>query len=96
MFLQNPDLLINLGKNDFTSETAKDAEHFVCKIYGIQTACKADKARSLMFVKSRAPESLPPTSDALAFHIQRAHYQAAVWRQADKQHPVLPPAEQMG
>lgn len=96
VFLQYSDLLSNLGKLDLTPETTRDAQHFVCKMYGIQNTHSANKARSLLFVKSRAPESLPPTSDALTLHIQRAHYQAAVWRQAHKQHPVLPPPEQMG
>ena len=32
----------------------------------------------------------------LHFHIKRSHYQASLWRQADKQHPELPPPETMG
>ena len=42
-----------------------------------------DEARDLMFGKSKSPESLPPTSDALKLHIERAHFQASVWKQAN-------------
>lgn len=41
-------------------------------------------------------QRLPPTGDALSFHIQRAHYQTAVWRQANEQYPDLPEPETMG
>ena len=64
-------------------------------VSSIPNADTADKAWSLMFVKSCAPEALPPTSDALLFHIKRAHYQAAVWKQAHK-HMDLPLPEEMG
>jgi hypothetical protein len=37
-----------------------------------------------------SPESLPPTSDALKLHIERAHFQASVWKQANVVKPVLP------
>jgi hypothetical protein len=43
-----------------------------------------------MFGKSKSPESLPPTSDALKLHIERAHFQANVWKQANVVKPVLP------
>ena len=49
----------------------------------------------MLFVKSSAPETLPSTGDALSFHIQRAHYQAAVWRQANEQYPDLSELETM-
>jgi len=42
-----------------------------------------NKVREMLFVKSSAPETLPST----LFHIQRAHYQTAVWRQANEQYP---------
>ena len=44
----------------------------------------------VLFNRARCPESLPPTSDALHFHIQRAHYQAAIWKQAHLAHQDIP------
>ena len=96
IFLQDHDLIRNLGTGDLTVETVHDAERFICKVYGMPNIDTVNKARSQMFVKSRAPDCLPPTSDALGFHVKRCHYQAAVWRQAHKQHPVLPSPEAMG
>jgi hypothetical protein len=43
-----------------------------------------------MFGKSMSPKSLPPTSDALKLHIERAHFQANVWKQANVVKPILP------
>ena len=42
-----------------------------------------------MFGKSKSPESLLPTSDALKLHIERAYFQANVWKQANGVKPVL-------
>jgi hypothetical protein len=44
----------------------------------------------------KSPESLPPTSDALKLHIERAHFQASVWKQANVVKPVLPSPVTMG
>ena len=76
--------------------TAKNAELFICKLYNVSNVTTVNKAREILFVKSSAPEALPPTGDALSFHIQRAHYQSAVWRQANEQYPDLPEPETMG
>ena len=34
---------------------------------------------------------MPPTSDALGFHLMRAFYQFIVWRSAAKTEPDMPP-----
>ena len=49
-----------------------------------------------MFGKSKSPESLPPNSDALKLHIERAHFQANVWKQANVVKPILPSPVTMG
>ena len=95
-FQMNHHLLENLGKGELTAETSQNAEQFICKLYNIKNVSKTNEARVILFNKSRSPESLPPTSDALHFHIQRAHYQAAVWRQAHLAYPVIPNPEGMG
>jgi len=79
-----------------TDQTIKDAEEFVCKIYGAAAASSTNEVRVSMFVKGVTNDKLPPTSDALLYHIKRSHYQALVWRQAHVQYPVLPPPETMG
>ena len=80
VFLENPLLLKNLGIGELSDETVTDAEKFVCRIYDCPNIDTTNKARSHLFIKSKATESLPPTSDALSFHIKRSHYQASVWR----------------
>ena len=95
-FCSNPDLLANLGKGDLHDETCKLAEKFICRIYKLPDEDICDNARVDMFGKCRLPEALPPTSNALQFHIQRAHYQAMVWRQATCNIPLLPQPETMG
>jgi hypothetical protein len=54
------------------------------------------ESRDLMFGKSKSPESLLPTSDALPLHIERAHFQASVWKQANVVKPVLSSPVTMG
>ncbi|XP_070184330.1 uncharacterized protein [Littorina saxatilis] len=95
VFQQHHQLLANLGKGQLTDDTSKEAEQFVCKLY-ISNCETADGARTIMFRKATAPENLPPSSDALSFHIKRAHYQASVWQQAHEKKPNLPPIESMG
>ena len=96
VFQEHSQLLEGLGQGELDEATAKDVELFICKVYNALNASTVNKARAILFVKSCAPESLPPTSDALSFHIKRAHYQTAVWRQANKEYPELPPPETMG
>ncbi len=95
-FQTHHQLLENLGKGELTEETLKNAELFVCKLYNLKQVSTTDEARAVLFNKSRSPESLPPTSDALHFHIRRAHYQTVVWRQAHLSHPNLPNPEGLG
>ena len=47
-------------------------------------------------MRSKAQETLPPTYDALSFHIKRAHYQASIWRQAHLSFPDIPEPETSG
>ena len=83
------------GVWDLTEEKIKLAEAFICKLYN-QVTDTSDEARDLMFGKSKSSESLPPTSDALKLHIERAHFQASVWKQANVVKPVLPSPVTMG
>jgi hypothetical protein len=94
-FKEHHGLLSSLGKGDLTDQACSDAEAFICKVYKVD-AESVDHARSVLFAQARPLGTLPPTHDALSFHIKRAHYQAAVWQQADRQHPALSPPETLG
>ena len=98
VFKENHQLLINLGKEELTEETVRDAETFVCRIYGVQNTNSVDAARHILFTRSTTgrPEALSPTSDTLRFHLMRVHYQAMVWRNAHCGIPELPSPLDLG
>jgi hypothetical protein len=54
---------------------------FVCKLYVASTSISCtDELRYKLFMKGKKdPEHLPPSSNALSYHIRRAHYQAQIW-----------------
>lgn len=88
-------LLLSLGEGTLTTDTLERAERFVCRIYKTNVS-SVDMARFLLFAKAGTPDKLPPTSDALKYHIMRAHYQAMVWRQAHCPRQILPKPEESG
>ena len=96
VYNENHHLLSNLGKGDLNDQTCAAAAAFICKVYKVHATISVDSARSTLFAQAHLLETLPPTHDALSFHIKQSHYQASVWRQADKQRPELPPSETMG
>ena len=55
-----------------------------------------DAARHILFSRTGKPEAMPPTSNALHFHLLRVHYQAMVWRNAHYATPELPSPLDMG
>lgn len=71
-------------------------EAFICKVFKAGSCSSSNSARASLFAQAVPLERLPPSHDALSFHIKRAHYQAAVWLQANQQRPALPPPETMG
>lgn len=77
IFITDNHLLNNLGTGELTDNTIKDAEHFVCKVYDVLDITSSDNARVKLF-KRKMPDALPPTSNALKFHIQRAQYQSTI------------------
>ena len=60
VFEQHHELLKDLGKSNLAKETIAETEKFVCRLYNTQDVTTVDKARSQLFVKFHAPESLPP------------------------------------
>lgn len=68
-----------LGQKVLTPLQLQNLEAFVCKLYG-QKKPSVDEARHNVFrLTCKSDHSLPPNSDCLALHSQRANYQAAIW-----------------
>ncbi len=73
-----------LGKVFPPSDLLVSQPHrFVCLMYGDKIAVNTDECRYNLF-KSRkySDDVLPPNSDCLLKHIERANYQTAVWNQS--------------
>ncbi|KAG1649705.1 UPF0764 protein C16orf89 [Nymphon striatum] len=96
VFLTDNTLLSCLRIGELTPRVLKDAETFIGKVYSVHRITSCDKARVTLFCKCKSQESLPPTSDAVTYHIQRAHYQSMIWRQATSQQPHFPSATTLG
>ena len=90
VFKEQYELLVDLGNGELDDDKIKSAEQFVCRIYDITEEGDVNKARVILLTGSRSIQALLPTSNALRFHIQRAHHQASVWRQAHCTHPNVP------
>ena len=61
-----------------------EIEEFVCRLYGVSNPQEGvNEARHDLFQRGQTDlEKLPPTKDALLFHIARCNFQAKVWFQA--------------
>ena len=65
-------------------------EHYVCKLFG-SSKTDLDQARVELFKRGKfSEELLPPTRKALHYHLQRANFQALVWKRALLCHMDLP------
>ena len=95
-FTQYSHLLKGLGVVNLTQETEDSVQEFICHLYKVDHITSVNKAQSYLFLKSKAPETLPPTYDALSFYIKRAHYQSSIWRQAHINFPDIPEPEDSG
>ena len=96
IFLEHNSLLKDLGKFPTPSkQVTEDAEKFICHIYKAPSE-NCNQARIKLFSKCHATETLPPSSDAAKFHIERANYQGFIWREAHNPMPSLPPPTECG
>ena len=81
------DAFVQLGTswNVDQSLTSK-LQKFTCRMYAASSkTCKVNILRHEMFLSKRGEvdsSTLPPCEDSLKQHIQRANYQAGVWRGA--------------
>lgn len=95
VFCNHKELLSDLGKDPLTHETIMKCEKFICHVYKVD-ADRTDEARIILFKRGVSQESLPPTSDAVVFHIQRAHLQTLIWIKATEAKPDVPEATDNG
>ena len=96
VFKDRNELLKNLGISELTDATIKSSEAFICRIYKVHKTDSVDAARHILFCTTGKPEALPPSSDALRFHLMRVHYQTMIWRNAHCATPELLSPVQMG
>ena len=85
--------LAQLGANvELCMESKASCEKLVCAMYTSKDAGNtADDTRYWLFCqKQKRNENLPPTSNSLQHHIQRANYQALVWKLSLKAVQNLP------
>jgi hypothetical protein len=74
-------------------------EEFVCGLYTTDSKAgkSADSVRHYLFCqKGQRNENLPPTTDSLSLHVQRANYQSLVWRSALNAKQGLPSPDGLG
>ena len=84
--------LCDLGENiEITPESLATVEKLLIKLYG-SNVNTINKARYVLFCQKQATgESLPPTDDALTFHVMRVNYQLFIWKKALVAKPTIPP-----
>ncbi|KAK3738178.1 hypothetical protein QZH41_007178 [Actinostola sp. cb2023] len=74
----------NLGTRISPSDhTSQACENFICSLYTTtkKAGTTGDEVRYWMFCqKHQSSEKLPPTSNSLSHHIERANYQVFVWK----------------
>ena len=81
----------DLGKYLYVNdELVLTLEKFVCLLYNAN-ATRVNEARYDLFKRGKFTEDqLPPNSDALRQHIERANYQAFIWRHCIDAQPEIP------
>ena len=88
-FKDHNKLLKNLGIGELADVTIKSSEAFICRIYNVHKTDSVDAAGHILFSTTGKPEALPPTSDALRFHLMQVHYQTMIYRNAHCATPEL-------
>ncbi|XP_031571103.1 uncharacterized protein LOC116305346 [Actinia tenebrosa] len=76
-----------------SNRTIQSCESFICSMYTTskKAGTMADEVRYWMFCqKHQSSERLPPTSNSLRHHIQRANYQSYVWKRSLQSVQELP------
>ena len=87
------DTMIQLGRDmDITADLIKAGESAICTLYGRKEhQLDINKVRLDMFGSHTTdPCKLPPCKNASEKHIQRANYQAGIWRRCLDPDPQVP------
>ncbi|XP_043223670.1 uncharacterized protein LOC122382435 [Amphibalanus amphitrite] len=95
-FFRHPVLLhgIGQGSDEPSSKVEKNVETFVTRWYGMSGGITSvNEVRATLFQQGKHVATLPPTADALRLHLRRCHHQAAIWEQALRLRPALPPRD---
>lgn len=80
--------MANLGTEYQPNETYED---FVCALYGYANYHDVNELRYHLFCsKNVQSNKLPPCKDSLQKHVQRACYQAYIWKKALDSKPNIP------
>ena len=91
IFLENTELLSQLGRDPLTEATVKECEHFICKLHSTTY-----EARVTLFQKGIKPELLPLTRNAARHHIMITHLQAMICLKAIELKPMTPDSTECG
>ena len=89
------EIFVKLGENWELSETTYNSlESFTCALYGCKDDCAdINSVRYNLFCSKKGEiesHQLPPCKDSLHKHIDRANYQAGIWRRALIGNPAIP------
>ena len=88
--------LCDLGENiEITPDSLATVKKLIIKLYGANVNT-LNKARYVIFCQKQVTgESLPPTDDALKFHVMRVNYQLFIGRKLWWQNPLFRPLQEM-
>ena len=93
-------LLSELGRSlSIPEEPFSDVKKFVCELYGGKKVESVSDLRYGMFCAKGAEirsHQLPPSHASLQMHIQRANYQAHIWRSCMTTMAHVPPPDGFG
>ena len=85
------DIFASLGNDDFVDDLLYERiENFVCHLYGKKNASSINELRYQLYCQGGGKlscELLPPCSNVLRLHAERANYQARLWK--NSLHPIF-------
>ena len=68
---------------ELSTECHISCEKLICALYSKDARSTADETRYFLFCqKQKQNENLPPTSNSLGHHMERANFQAFVWKKS--------------
>ena len=88
-------MFAKLGQEWIVAEDLMDKlENFTCLLYASKSGTKElNSLRYHLFCAKKGgieSHQLPPCNDCFRKHVQRANYQAAIWKRSLQRHPMTP------